>query len=537
MKRNFLKRLSSLALALSLTTTLFTGCGGAAATDETASAGADGQVEQNTQADGADAPYAFTVTTVRWADWGTDFLKGFIEESEAIAGVDAEWQIYEWADWTDQKSLLLASGDIPDVFFGSICLTDADIAQNLSTFVPLEDLIAENMPNLSAAFEAEPALKAMATAADGHIYSLPRKLPCRPQSWDQPFINQTWLDNLGISMPTTYEEFYNVLKAFKEQDANGNGDPDDEIPFSGVADVMRFLTPFGTTASNGGYNITLKDGEAVYIPMTQMYKDGLIWMRKAYEEGLIDPEYFTQDSNMANAKMQNPDIALVGTGYGWTADAVFGVNANQYAVVPALMGPDGQSYTQTDTARLNYGRNELLITQTCENPAAVLQWADQFYTSDASIQTFYGSFGTAVEKNEDGTYTVLTPPEGESADLFAWTNSVRDFGPKYVPEGFTDLVALPEGNGDGIKLKIDSAGLPGIHEQYPLVTYTTEQAASLTTMYTDLSLYVNTMTAQWVVEGGIEEGWDAYIEQLKAMGADEFVKIHKDAYEAYKAAK
>lgn len=46
------------------------------------------------------------------------------------------------------------------------------------------------------------------------------------------YLNKTWLDNLGLTYPETVEELYTVLKAFKEQDANGNGDPNDEIPIS-----------------------------------------------------------------------------------------------------------------------------------------------------------------------------------------------------------------------------------------------------------------------------------------------------------------
>ncbi|MEM5595877.1 hypothetical protein AAHB53_05270 [Niallia circulans] len=134
----------------------------------------------------------------------------------------------------DKKSVLMAGGDLPDAFWGSLALSDGDIAQNQSLFIPLEDLIAENMPNLMAAFDKEPSLRALVTSPDGHIYSLPKKLPLRPLTGNQLFINQKWLDNLGLEMPDTYEDFYHVLQAFKEKDANGNGDLNDEIPYGGI---------------------------------------------------------------------------------------------------------------------------------------------------------------------------------------------------------------------------------------------------------------------------------------------------------------
>lgn len=187
----------------------------------------------------------YRIATVRWSDWGEDYHKGFVEETEKEAGITIDWDTYINSEWGDKKSVLMAGGDLPDAFWGSLALSDGDIAQNQSLFIPLEDLIEEHMPNLMAAFEAEPSLRALVTSPDGHIYSLPKKLPLRPKTGNQLFINQKWLDNLGLEMPETHEEFYDVLKAFKDQDANGNGDSNDEIPYGG--NLYGFILPFGVT--------------------------------------------------------------------------------------------------------------------------------------------------------------------------------------------------------------------------------------------------------------------------------------------------
>ena len=98
----------------------------------------------------------FTVATVRWTDaWPNDFLKeGVMAEMEEKAGVDLDWQIYYNSDWSEQKSLLLASGELPDAFVGSICLNSSDMAQNKDYFVDLTPYInEETMPNLTKAME------------------------------------------------------------------------------------------------------------------------------------------------------------------------------------------------------------------------------------------------------------------------------------------------------------------------------------------------------------------------------------------------
>ena len=205
----------------------------------------------------------FKITTVRWSDWGDDFTKGFLEDAEEKAGIQIEWDIHLSADWGERKSVLMAGGDLPDAFLGSITFNDAEIAQNQDVFIPLEDLIAENMPNLTRIMSEDPKIKAMITSPDGHIYSLPKKLPMRPLIANQLFINQTWLDNLGLEMPDTYEDFIDVLTAFKEEDANGNGDATDEIPYGvgNFSETFSFILPFNNRlGADNPYEMAMTHG-------------------------------------------------------------------------------------------------------------------------------------------------------------------------------------------------------------------------------------------------------------------------------------
>lgn len=536
------KRLSVLTAGLLTATVLITGCGAGSAaatgTQDTDNAVAGEKIAdpaEEASTDGAD----YEVATVRWADWGEDYHTGFPDEAAKEAGITIKWDTILNSDWGDKKAVLMAGGNLPDAFMGSICFTESDILTNQGSFIALDEYIDEYMPNLKAIMDKDPTMKALATSADGHIYGLPGKKPCRPVIANQMFINKTWLDNLGLEVPETYEEYKDVLKAFKEQDANGNGDANDEIPFGqGYADsVMFFCLPFGTTVGADNTSMmTVKNGEPVFIPTSEEYKAGIKWMNECFEEGLIDTELFTEDTSMRDAKLMS-ETPIVGSAPGWTADSTFGANADQYIALPALEGPDGNRYISSDPEHWNMSRYEFVVTSSCQDPGPLLAWADRFYTDDASIQTFYGSFGTGVEKNDDGTYTVLPPKDGNSADTFAWISSLRDFGPKYVEDGFNDKVTYAAENGDAAKLELDKELAVYAKDAYPNVSYTTEQLNTLATLYADIDAFVKSSQATWVSEGGIEEGWDAYIEQLKAMGYDEFIKIQQDAYSAYMSSK
>ena len=244
-----LKRGISVFLAASMTAGLLAGCGGGSSGSSASSA-----------SEGEDSVPTFTIATMRWTDvWPTDFLEsGIMKELEEKHGINIEWDIYYASDWSEQKSLLLASGDLPDAFLGSNALTASDVAQNKGNFLELTDLITEEtMPNLTALFEEAPELKAVCTDRDGKIYSLPKKLGIRPEVDGYVFyINKDWLDNLGLEVPSTYEELETVLEAFVTEDADGDGDPTNEIGYTNQAasnllsgDLRNILRPFGTMVS------------------------------------------------------------------------------------------------------------------------------------------------------------------------------------------------------------------------------------------------------------------------------------------------
>ncbi|MEK1830296.1 extracellular solute-binding protein [Priestia megaterium] len=155
------------------------------------------------------------------------------KELEKRTNVHIKWKNIPGDGYQEKKNLMLASGDLPDAFYSS-GFSDSDIVkygQN-GTIIPLEKLIKDYAPNLKKRLEERPELKKIITAPDGHIYSLPRAEEMGLVEFpNEQVINKKWLDKLGLPVPKTLEEYHQALKAFKEQDPNGNG-KQDEIPMS-----------------------------------------------------------------------------------------------------------------------------------------------------------------------------------------------------------------------------------------------------------------------------------------------------------------
>ncbi len=122
---------------------------------------------------------------------------------------------------------------------------------------------------------------------------------------------------------------------------------------------------------------------------------------------------------------------------------------------------------------------------------------------------------------------------GINLDTSCWTFSFRDHGPKYMNEDFEANIILPTTEGDGIKLSDDAVNAAYVRDTFPVVFYTTEQLEEKAFLSTDIYSYVSTQYAKWVTEGGIDEEWDAYIEQLNKMGLEDLVQIELDAYAIY----
>ncbi len=483
----------------------------------------------------------FDIVVTRWTDsWPTEFMNtGVMAELEEKHNVKINWDVYYNADWAEQKSLLLGSNDLPDAFWGSITLNDTDISNNKPAFVELTDLIAENMPNLSSIFEEDPSMYAVSVDRNGDIYSLPKKLPLRPVVGDLMFINQTWLDALSLEMPTTTEELETVLTAFVNDDPNGNGEAD-EYGFSYVLSLSgalrHILLPYGTMVSRAGNYMGMDtSGEPVFMPTEENYKEGALWLQGMFRDGLIDPESFTQDSSLYDGKTKGADGALVGITFGWTPDAQVGANHTDFSIVTPLIGPDGGQYAESDPSFLDLSRNELVITTVCEDPAKLLQWADDFYTDEVSLQTYYGSVADGKIAETDGMYELLIPEDGTTLDTSAWSYSFRDHGPKYMSPDFYDNVTLPTEQADGLKLSMEDDVKEFATETFPVVSYTDEQIATLSTLTVDLYDYVETTFAAWMTDpnADIEAEWQGYIDQLNAMGLQDYMAIQLDAYNAY----
>lgn len=477
----------------------------------------------------------------------------WIQELEDECGVEVEWeQIY--SDWDTTKSTRLASGDIPDLLFNAT--VDSDYITYNGLFMELTDLIANNGPNITKMFTEQPDTKVLATTLEGKIFATPKFQGKWPDTNTTMFINKTWLDSLGLEVPTTFTELKTVLTAFKEQDANGNGATDDEVPldyngwFSGAYSVLNLLGGLGiqfTDYSVDGY--FAEDATIKNYAVDERYKKFINYVADLYANGLVNENAITNDYS-AFQSLSRGDAdgnALVGVTFGWEETDKFGNDlASQYVSFgPLTWDVDSSTYDARwpyDFTGLNLSSNRICMSAQCKNPEAAMKFMDAFYEKTASVEALFGGVTDGcIEVNDENTYTVLAPLDSSmDPGTWKWTSTFADWGPMYINPNTT--VNMPQDMTNAINERAvyaeAIAKVDRTKDYYPqmFMKYSDDDQNTLAYLQANISNITNNFWALWVTgESDINEDWDSYVEAVNQAGLQDVLKIRQEAYDRYLA--
>ncbi|MGL4799763.1 MAG: hypothetical protein ACRCWY_10285 [Cellulosilyticaceae bacterium] len=392
--------------------------------------------------------------------------------------------------------------------------------QKSGMIIPLNKLIAEHAPNIQKLIDQDPFFKESITHGDGNIYTLPKYYEMRPYNVNQYlFINAEWLEYLGLEMPTTTEDFYEVLKAFKTQDPNKNK-RDDEVPFSFIGGKNStaagdFLGAFGVLESKE--YIMKKDGEYIFVPTQEGYKEGVSYLSRLYQEGLLDPEIFTHDNNRYFLKGRQEEVTL-GAFISYTAQDMVGEErAEVYTPLLPLEGSQGHRMWGNKGERC-IEKNQFMITSTSDQPEKIIQWIDQFFDPNQAFMYQWG------EHNQEG--------EGvEEVMKRSWMERLKTapglYGPGYIPKEIYE----EEGDNPAQRWfeKLYKLYTPYFHQQtLCLDKATPEEMDRIVELYAQIDKYIREMKIRWLPgTRNIEKEWKSYTEALKNMGAGEYLALYE----------
>jgi len=477
---------------------------------------------------------------------------------EELTGVTIEWLVLPAEGAIEQMTLQLASGDYPDAFMGFIWTpitpTQLAVYGDQGLFIDLKDLLAENAPNFTARAEELPDAVSMVTAPSGAIYSMPQINDCYHCSMPQKmWINQAWLDTLGLEIPTTPEEFKTVLQAFKDSDPNGNGEAD-EIPMTVSAtttlgDLDAFLmNPFQLSPGEPWMYVG-PEGQVTAAYTQDGWREGIKYMRDLYANGLLDNESFTQDLAAMEAKTKHPDTAKIGAVPSFWKATHFEFSApyfKEYVAIPQLTGPTGLQQT-FNNYRVGFVGG-LMITDKCGDPATLVKWADTLYTTEGTLRVARGipgrdwrwaNEGEMGINEEPAIWAIVPQPPGaitiEQGNVESWYELCPMFFSRDLRHG--QAVVVPRD--DETETILYDATL-NMQEPWavpretvlPQLFFTADQANVIALNGTDVNNLVRTQYSTWVTGGGDPDAeWDAYLEQLRSVGFEDLLAAYQQAYD------
>jgi len=457
-------------------------------------------------------------------------LAQFIE-MEKRTNITIEWIHPSAAQGGEQFNLMLVSRDFPDMIQydwswagGGPAATIAD-----GVILKLNDLMDEYAPALTQIYADNPRWKRDIMLDDGTFYCVPFIRSDMLVTLGTGLqIRQDWLDQLGLPIPSTFDEFESTLIAFKDLG-------DEIIPYGtgGPSWIGWFIPTFGV--QRGMYN---DNGTVKYGPIEPGFKEWLEAMTRWYQEGLISPEYPTHDATkldqMITTNISGSYNGMLSGSMGRYLDLMRDEDPSFSLIgVPYLEGPNGKTYSPVQgPGPQTYGM--AAISTGCKDPVAAMKWLDFQYSEEGQILHNFGVEGISYEIIDGRRIfkdIVLHNPDGLPV-----TNAVSQFCTLAVSwpslmrgEAWSQMLTHEA------QLKTLDIWGSTFDDSIimPRISLTDDESKAYAQIINDIDILINETVDKVIM--GIEpiSRYDEVVDSILSMDIDRAIEIHQAALDRY----
>lgn len=436
---------------------------------------------------------------------------------------------------SEQFNLMVASGEYCDMIgrFATFYTAGLDAGIDNGVIVDMSEFMETYMPNYNYALQTNDSFRRDCTTAEGRIGAANSLYEISEGEQIGPVIRKDWLDELGLEMPVTYDDYYEVLKAF--QNAGHEGAL--ALRWDGINSGNYLLAGFEAAGFYDDTEVAVpflnREGTVIFGAMEDGYREYLQLMADWYAEGLMYQDFFSLDTttypqNLANGTF---GISVIDRGqFTSTQLALEAIdpNADLVGLRDARKNADDVLHIQYIDQTVSDGYS---ISTSCDNVEVAAKYLDYLYTEEGSILAGYGVEGEGlaydVEGNPQFSDLVLhneTYPCTPAMVLYATYGCPGIFdGSRYFP-------AYDQRTADAIELW-------GEDEQdwlYPRnASLTVEESEEYAAILSEVRTYVQEMTLKFITGAESLEQWDNYCQQLIDMGIEDAIAIKQTALERY----
>lgn len=466
--------------------------------------------------------------------------------------VNVSWENVSESVYGQQKNLIFGNADNrPDaIYHAGMGAGEIIKYAKRHVLLPISDYL-EYMPNFAKILEERPDIKNQLTnVEDGKIYSLPRVEEMGLlQHPNILFLNKDWarqaIDagavtgitaaDLQDGLNLTCDQMEQLLRYFKDNDMNGNGDAADERPMSFVYNNWQgnqcdLYGMFGLN-DNLEHRVVV-DGKVTYTVADNRFKEATNFIANWVTEGLIDKVSFeqSQDNFLANGK----GLETYGAFYWWESETVVS-NPENYIVCNPLVGPNGdQTICVSNNPEVSTG--EVVVFADCPNVEVLLAYLDRYYDPLISAQINYGPIGIVYEEELDtnGKLVQKEVPAGMTTDELRLQNA--PLGIIYLSDYAWDNVVNMEPRA---QLRVDRLEayakpfVPAGVEPCGNLQFTLDELNTLSSYETNLNDYIRTNLISWLMKGGVSDAeWDTFQSELNGkVNLPAIQQVYQDAYD------
>ena len=307
----------------------------------------------------------------------------------------------------------------------------------------------------------------------------------------------------------------------------------------GGQDPFVLINGFGEGYGDAdkGRHIAVTDERKVICSATQEgFKTGTAWLHKLYEQGLIDPEAFTQEWSTYVSKGKS---GRYGVCFSWDIANI--ATLSDWVPLPVLTADTRNLTAQNGSFTSGFDRGRCVVTAVAKNPALVCAWLDQMYDPFQSPQNNWGTYGEDDEfdifvlaENADGKKMLKHAPLGSASPVEVREAEAVSGPLAILDEYYGVYVTCP----DDAKYRLDwikDFYTPDVHEKYvyPNVFMTREDTEELSNIQADVSKAINTAKSDWVMNGFSDSDWDSFRKKLDSYGLQKMLSIFQKYLDSY----
>ena len=479
----------------------------------------------------ADEKVELTAFQYALENQNTDFNNlWFFDELEAKTNTHVTFNMVKDADWSTQLNLMFADPKtMPDMILRNpVDVEEYGVSQGL--LLPLDEYLTEEiMPNYVSRLNINNAGDSI-PASDGKTYYIGYLMAQNVNHEGTWYINTAEADKLQIETPKTIDEVTDMLRKMK---ADGI-----EYPFSasytdnGPERIWNQFASFGVPENTRYYYID--ENEKVQFTAGQDgWRACVEWLHTLYDEGLMDPESLTQDSNLWANKVNAGQVGY----FTYLRLINTAIAADNIKNFKSILPPVADGCKAAVSSILEVPTAGAYLTSNCKDPVAALKWIDAQLETETMMVALNGKVGEQIVLNDEGKYEVINIPENNGLYDFVPVTMGQFFAPGDYYTSIYQMAPHRVERYEDSKAYAEAGVLEykSFHYLRDLSKMSNEDSIEASDIYTELDKLVEESFADFVRNGVTDESWNAFQENAKNIGVERYIELYQNAYDAFLA--